>query len=62
MPKANAYPSFYASYLGAEQARIVLQLAIGAGYSLDELRDVFEGPLTTAIHATHASQVFFYSN
>ena len=43
---------FYSSYIGAEQARVMLQLAINAGYSMDEIRDLFEGPLRKAIYAS----------
>ncbi|PKS05450.1 hypothetical protein jhhlp_008826 [Lomentospora prolificans] len=42
----------YSSYVGAEQARIMLQLAINAGHSLDEIRDLFEGPLRKAIYTS----------
>ncbi|KAH7144598.1 Asparaginase/glutaminase [Dactylonectria estremocensis] len=47
---------FYASYVGAEQARIMLQLAINAGLSLDEIRDAFETPLREAVYGSWASQ------
>ncbi|KAF9871584.1 hypothetical protein CkaCkLH20_10995 [Colletotrichum karsti] len=51
----------YSSYVGAEQARIMLQLAINAGYSLDEIRDLFESPLRKAVYGTAASQKAYYS-
>lgn len=53
---------FYASYLGAEQARIVLQLAINAGYTLDQTRDLFEDPLRNAIYAPKINQGFYYTS
>ncbi|KAH7348399.1 L-asparaginase, variant [Rhexocercosporidium sp. MPI-PUGE-AT-0058] len=34
--------SFFSSYLGAEQARIVIQLGINAGDDMDQIRDLFE--------------------
>ncbi|KAI1247360.1 hypothetical protein MGN70_011249 [Eutypa lata] len=61
VPSLYPGPVFYASYLGAEQARIVLQLAIGAGHSLDEIRNVFQDPLMKAIHGTTAAQEYYYS-
>jgi L-asparaginase len=54
-------PVFFSSYLGAEQARIVLQLAINAGYSLDEIRDLFESPLRDAVYAPSANQEWYYA-
>ena len=49
---------FYSSYVGAEQARIMLQLAINAGYSMDDIRDLFEGPLREAVYTS--ANVDFY--
>ncbi|KAI1080535.1 Asparaginase/glutaminase [Whalleya microplaca] len=46
----------YSSYLGAEQARIMLQLAINAGHNLDEIRDLFESPLRKAIYGSIVNQ------
>jgi L-asparaginase len=52
--------SIYASYLGADQARVLLQLAINAGYGLDEIRDIFEGPLRRALYTSPASLEYYY--
>ncbi|KAJ4508747.1 hypothetical protein HRR83_005837 [Exophiala dermatitidis] len=46
-------------YVGGDQARIMLQLAINAGYSLDQIRDLFEGPLRNAIYGPYANQLFY---
>ncbi|KAJ0296935.1 hypothetical protein COL516b_011150 [Colletotrichum fioriniae] len=51
----------YSSYLGGEQARIMLQLAINAGYDIDAIRGLFESPLRRAIYDTPANQKFYYS-
>ncbi|KAH7140601.1 Asparaginase/glutaminase [Dactylonectria macrodidyma] len=51
---------FYSSYVGAEQARIMLQLAINAGLSLDEIRDTFETPLRKAVYGSWAAQKVYY--
>ncbi|KAB5559589.1 Asparaginase/glutaminase [Coniochaeta sp. 2T2.1] len=59
-PGPNPGPVFYSSYLGGEQSRIVLQLAINAGLSLDEIRDVFEAPLRNVIYAPHVNQATYY--
>ncbi|KAH7000112.1 Asparaginase/glutaminase [Ilyonectria destructans] len=53
-------PIFYSSYVGAEQARIMLQLAINAGLGLDEIRDAFETPLRKAVYGSWASQKAYY--
>jgi len=37
----------------------MLQLALGAGYSLDEIRDVFETPLREAIYAPKPNSEWF---
>ena len=37
----------------------MLQLAINAGYSLDEIRDVFETPLREAIYGVYANQEIY---
>uniref|UniRef100_L2G2X2 L-asparaginase n=1 Tax=Colletotrichum fructicola (strain Nara gc5) TaxID=1213859 RepID=L2G2X2_COLFN len=50
----------YSSYVGADQARIMLQLAINAGYSLDQIRDLFESPLRNAVYGSPASQKYYY--
>ncbi|KAH6893538.1 Asparaginase/glutaminase [Thelonectria olida] len=52
---------FYSSYVGAEQARVMLQLALNAGLTLDEVRDVFETPLREAVYGSWASQQAYYS-
>ncbi|KAI8214819.1 hypothetical protein K4K53_011042 [Colletotrichum sp. SAR 10_77] len=52
----------YSSYVGADQARIMLQLAINAGYSLDQIRDLFESPLRNAVYGSPASQKYYYSS
>ncbi|KAI0022811.1 Asparaginase/glutaminase [Xylariomycetidae sp. FL0641] len=49
----------YPSYLGADQARIMLQLAINAGYDLDRIRDLFESPLRKAIYGSAAVQKIY---
>ena len=50
--------SFYSSYVGAEQARVMLQLAINAKYSMDELRTLFEGPLREAIYTSANVEIY----
>ncbi|KAI8242078.1 hypothetical protein K4K55_011182 [Colletotrichum sp. SAR 10_96] len=52
----------YSSYVGADQARIMLQLAINARYSLDQIRDLFESPLRNAVYGSPASQKYYYSS
>jgi L-asparaginase len=52
---------FFSSYVGAEQARIMLQLAIGAGYSLDGIRGLFETPLRDTIYAPDVNQKSYYA-
>ncbi|RDW74240.1 asparaginase [Aspergillus mulundensis] len=60
----DLYPNavIYASYIGGDQARIMLQLAINADYELDEIRDLFESPLRKALYTSPASQEYYYSN
>lgn len=53
-------PVFYAAYIMGEQARITLQLAINAKYSLDEIRDLFEAPLRDTIYSPQVNQDFYY--
>ncbi|KAI1500869.1 Asparaginase/glutaminase [Biscogniauxia marginata] len=57
----NPFPEglIYSSYLGADQARIMLQLAINAGYSLNEIRDLFESPLREAIYGPAVNQEIY---
>jgi L-asparaginase len=38
----------------------MLQLAINAGYSIDQIRDLFEGPLRKAILGPWANQKFYH--
>ncbi|KAI8723143.1 Asparaginase [Fusarium sp. LHS14.1] len=60
VPAINPGPVFFSSYVGAEQARVMLQLAIGTGLSLDEIRDLFETPLREAVYAPWANQLAYY--
>ncbi|KXH35129.1 L-asparaginase [Colletotrichum simmondsii] len=62
VPSPFAGPLIYSSYLGGEQARIMLQLAINAGYDIDAIRGLFESPLRRAIYDTPANQKFYYSS
>ncbi|KAJ0318779.1 hypothetical protein COL5a_010504 [Colletotrichum fioriniae] len=61
VPSPFPGPLIYSSYLGGEQARIMLQLAINAGYDIDAIRGLFESPLRRAIYDTPANQKFYYS-
>ncbi|KAL4951560.1 Asparaginase/glutaminase [Aspergillus filifer] len=58
----DLYPGavFYAGYLGAEQARITLQLAINAGCNLDKIRDVFERRLREALYTSPAAREYYF--
>jgi len=60
MPDIYPGPIFYSSYVGPDQSRIMLQLALSAGYDLDEIRDLFENPLRKAIYGPPANQLFYY--
>jgi L-asparaginase len=40
----------------------MLQLALNAGYSLDEIRDLFERPLREAVYGSSASQAWYYGS
>ncbi|KAK4224040.1 putative L-asparaginase [Podospora fimiseda] len=51
MPTPAEGAVIYASYLGGPQARIMLQLAINAGLTIQEIQDLFEAPLRDAIYA-----------
>ncbi|KAK7436469.1 L-asparaginase [Colletotrichum acutatum] len=62
VPSPLPGPLIYSSYLGGEQARIMLQLAINAGYDIDAIRGLFENPLRRAIYDTPANQKFYYSS
>ena len=57
---ADGITSFFASYIGAEQARIVLQLGLNAGYDMDQIRDLFESPLRDAIYDPYANQEIYF--
>ncbi|KAK4186975.1 putative L-asparaginase [Podospora australis] len=59
-PGTTEGPVFYATYLGGPQARIMLQLAINAGLTLDEIRDLFESPLRDAIYAPAPNNEWYY--
>ncbi|KAL4938523.1 hypothetical protein BDV06DRAFT_231706 [Aspergillus oleicola] len=58
----DLYPGavIYAGYLGAEQARITLQLAVNAGYDLDKIRSVFERPLREALYTSPAAREYYF--
>ncbi|KAI0400279.1 Asparaginase/glutaminase [Xylaria palmicola] len=56
VPDPVAKTLIYSSYEGATVARIMLQLGINAGYSMDEIRDLFEGPLRQAIYEPWVNQ------
>ncbi|KAF5011887.1 hypothetical protein FDECE_2020 [Fusarium decemcellulare] len=60
VPSITPGSVFYSSYVGAEQARIMLQLAINAGYSLDKIRDLFETPLRQAVYGVWANQLAYF--
>ncbi|KXH49407.1 L-asparaginase [Colletotrichum nymphaeae SA-01] len=62
VPSPFPEPLIYSSYLGGEHARIMLQLAINAGYDIDAIRGLFESPLRRAIYDTPANQKFYYSS
>ncbi|KAI1343089.1 Asparaginase/glutaminase [Xylariaceae sp. FL0016] len=49
----------YSSYVGADQARIMLQLAISADYNLDQIRDLFERPLREAVYGPIVNQEYY---
>ncbi|KAF7559138.1 hypothetical protein G7046_g5029 [Stylonectria norvegica] len=61
VPGPNKGPVFFSSYMGPEQARIMLQLSMNAGYSLDEIRDLFESPLRKAVYGPSVNQEAYYS-
>ncbi|GKT92721.1 L-asparaginase [Colletotrichum tofieldiae] len=60
VPHPVAGPLIYSGYLGGEQARIMLQLAINAGYDLEQTRDLFESQLRNAVYDPAANQKFYY--
>ncbi|KAH9883932.1 Asparaginase/glutaminase [Xylariomycetidae sp. FL2044] len=59
VPDPEADVLIYSSYVGADQARIMLQLAINAGYDLDAIRELFEGPLRRSVYAPAVNQQFY---
>ncbi|GJC97079.1 L-asparaginase [Colletotrichum higginsianum] len=59
VPAPSSSP-IYSSYLGGEQARVMLQLAINAGYGLEAIRDLFEHPLRSAVYDNPASRELYY--
>ncbi|KAH8173125.1 L-asparaginase 2-2 [Sarocladium implicatum] len=59
VPNATPGSVIYGSYLGGEHARVMLQLAINAGYSIDAVRDLFEGPLRRAVYTS--ANIDYYS-
>ncbi|KAH8896536.1 Asparaginase/glutaminase [Thozetella sp. PMI_491] len=60
MPNIYPGPIIKSGYVGPEQARIMLQLALNAGYSLEKIRDLFETPLRKAIYSDPGSQHWYY--
>ncbi|KAI6084882.1 Asparaginase/glutaminase [Hypoxylon rubiginosum] len=60
VPDPTPASLIYSSYVGADQARIMLQLALNAGYDLDEIRDLFESPLRNAIFGPAVNQLAYY--
>ncbi|KAI0475508.1 Asparaginase/glutaminase [Xylariaceae sp. FL0804] len=46
-------------YLQGPQSRILLQLALNAGYDMDQIRELFEGPIRKAILGPWANQEFY---
>ncbi|KAK1539960.1 L-asparaginase [Colletotrichum costaricense] len=61
VPSPFPGPLIYSTYLGGEQARIMLQLAVNAGYDIDAIRGLFESPLRRTVYDTPANQKFYYS-
>ncbi|OAL34015.1 hypothetical protein AYO20_06663 [Fonsecaea nubica] len=59
VPGITPGPVIKSGYVGGDQARVMLQLAINAGYSLDQIRDLFEGPLRKAVYGPWANQLFY---
>lgn len=48
----------FSSNVGAEQARVMLQLAVSAEYSMDEIRKLFEGPLREAVYTSANLEIY----
>ena len=46
--------------MGPEQARIMLQLALNAGFNLEEIRKLFEDPIREAIYTPMVNQLAYY--
>ncbi|KAJ0160068.1 putative L-asparaginase 1 [Colletotrichum tanaceti] len=61
VPRPVLEPVIYSSYLGGEQARVMLQLAVNAGYGLEAIRDLFEQPLRSAVYDNPASRELYYT-
>ncbi|KAI0186704.1 Asparaginase/glutaminase [Xylaria flabelliformis] len=56
IPGPIAEPIIYSSYQVATLTRIMLQLSINAGYSLDDIRKLFEDPLRQAVYGPWVNQ------
>ncbi|KAI1741758.1 Asparaginase/glutaminase [Xylaria scruposa] len=56
IPGPVAEPIIYSSYQIATLTRIMLQLSINAGYSLDNIRTLFEDPLRQAVYGPWVNQ------
>lgn len=52
------HESIYSGYFDAKHARVQLQLAIGSGYSYDQIREVFEADLRSAIYSGYNRVVY----
>ncbi|PGH16392.1 hypothetical protein AJ79_01723 [Helicocarpus griseus UAMH5409] len=59
IPEPVPQTFIFSSYVGGEQARIMLQLAVNAGYDLDKIRDLFEGPLRKAVYTSANLKVYY---
>ncbi|KAK3985286.1 putative L-asparaginase [Cladorrhinum sp. PSN332] len=60
MPTPAKGAVIYGSYLGGPQARIMLQLAINAGLTIEEIQDLFEAPLRDAIYAPAPNNEWYF--
>ncbi|KAI0864575.1 Asparaginase/glutaminase [Xylaria cubensis] len=56
IPGPIAEPIIYSSYQVATLTRIMLQLSINAGYSLNDIRKLFEDPLRQAVYGPWVNQ------
>ncbi|KAJ2988912.1 hypothetical protein NUW58_g313 [Xylaria curta] len=59
IPDPVAKTIIYASYQIAPLARVMLQLGINAGYSLDEIRSLFESPIREAVYEPWVNQKIY---